>query len=170
MKTKLFLLLTSLTSLFLVYSCDSPTDVTDKSKTVKVSEILKTEYFDVIVNSVKITHKVNTGNEFTDVTADQGTKFIVLNVTFKNTSSETRTLFVSGPLLINNNGKTIQCDHDETIMLEGWGILVDEINPMVSKSTNLVYKISNDTFGAAYWQPDRSSDNERIYLGKILSN
>lgn len=137
-----------------------------ESAGVQIGQVLKTEYFDIVVNKASIESKVSTGNEFADLEAEQGNKYLIINATFKNTDTESRML-MEGSVWISANGKEYEFDKAETIMLEGWGLLLDQINPMVSKTTNLVYKIPADLKGTASWQPGRSDSDERIILGNI---
>lgn len=132
----------------------------------KLGETLSTEYFDVTVNKVGIENRVNTGNEFANLPAEDGNKYLIMNTTFKNTSNESRML-MDGEILINYNGKDYTYDKAETIMLEGWGLLLDQINPLTSKTTNLVYKIPAEIKGTAYYKPGRSGSGDLIELGNI---
>lgn len=66
--------------------------------------------------------------------------YLIINVTFKNTNNESRML-IDGSVWINYNGKDYEFDKSETVMAEGYGILLDQSNTLISKTTNLVYKI-----------------------------
>lgn len=135
-------------------------------KAIKVGDILHTSYFDVKVNHIEISNSVRTGNEFADLPAEEGVKYIIMNVTYKNTDTESR-MIMDGVLWVNVGEKEYEFDKTETVMLDGWGILLDQINPMVSKTTNIVYKIPSDLSGDLYWQPGRADDDERIELGSL---
>lgn len=139
---------------------------TESSNGVKIGETLKTDYFDITVNKVELQGEVSTGNEFSDLKPEEGNMYLVINATFKNTDSESRML-VDGSVWINYNGKDYEFDKAETIMAEGYGLMLEQLNPLTSKTTNLVYKIPAEVKGDAYWQPGRSDDDERILLGKI---
>ena len=133
----------------------------------KIGEILKTEYFDVTVNKIAVTDFINFHNEFMNVKAGNGNKFLLLNVTVKNTDTESRMMFSDGIIWMNYNGKEYKFETSETILAEGWGFIMDDINPLVSKTTNIAYKIPSDIKGEAYFQSGRSNDDERIFLGTI---
>lgn len=133
---------------------------------VKVGEVLKTDYFDITVNKAEVKDRVSTGNEFSDLKPEDGNSYLIINATFKNTDSESRML-MDGSVWINYNGKDYEFDKSEPIMAEGWGLLLDQINPLTSKTTNLVYKIPTEVKGEAYWQPGRSDDDQRILLGTL---
>jgi len=132
----------------------------------KMGETLPTDYFDVTVNKVSIENNVNTGNEFADLKAEPGSRYLIINATFKNNSNESRTL-IDGEVLINYNGTDYKYDKSETIMLEGWGLMLDQINPLTTKTTNLVYKIPAELKGKAYYRPGRSGNDDLIDLGNI---
>lgn len=138
----------------------------NNTKITQVGEPLKTEYFDVTVNKVGVEESINTGNQFADLPKESGTKYLVLNATFKNTSNESRML-MDGELLINYNGQDYKFDKSETVMLEGWGLLLDQINPLTSKTTKLVYKIPNEIKGTFYYRPGRANSDDLIELGAI---
>ena len=127
---------------------------------------LMTEYFAVWIENVKVTKNINTGNEFSNLAAQPGNKFVVLDMVFKNMDTESRMLF-DGDILINYHGKELKYDKTETVMAEGYGLMLDQINPLTQKNTKLVYAIPEEVKGAAYYHPSRSDDNERIYLGNL---
>ena len=133
---------------------------------VGVGETLHTDYFDIIVNKVSLEDRVNTGNEFADLKPEQGNLYLIINASFKNTDSESRML-TDGSVWINYNGKNYEFDKTEAILLEGWGLLLDQINPLTTKTTNLVYKISAEIKGDAYWQSGRADSDQKIFLGNL---
>ena len=111
---------------------------TEAPKGVGIGEVLHTDYFDITVNKVSLEDRVNTGNEFADLKPEQGNLYLIINASFKNTDKESRML-MDGSVWINYNGKDYEFDKSETVMLEGWGLLLDQINPLTTKTTNLVY-------------------------------
>ena len=110
---------------------------TEAPKGVGIGEVLHTDYFDITVNKVSLEDRVNTGNEFADLKPEQGNLYLIINASFKNTDKESRML-MDGSVWINYNGKDYEFDKSETVMLEGWGLLLDQINPLTTKTTNLV--------------------------------
>lgn len=140
--------------------------VTEEPKGVDVGQVLHTEYFDIIVNEVRLKDRVNTGNQFANRKPEQGNMYLIINTSFKNTDNESRML-MNGSVWINYNGKDYEFDKAETVMLEGWGLILDQINPLTTKTTNLVYKIPAEIKGDAYWQPGRAGRNQRILLGTL---
>jgi hypothetical protein len=139
---------------------------TSSARTVRAGEVLHSAYFDVVVNKVELADRVSTGNEFSDLNAEQGIKYLIINASFKNTDKESRML-TEGTVWINYNGKDYQFDKSETVLAEGWGLFLDQINPLTVKTTNIVYKLPDEIKGVAYWQPGRSSDDEKITLGSL---
>lgn len=139
---------------------------TEAPKGVGIGEVLHTDYFDITVNKVSLEDRVNTGNEFADLKPEQGNLYLIINASFKNTDSESRML-MDGSVWINYNGKNYEFDKAETVMLEGWGLLLDQINPLTTKTTNLVYKIPAEIKGNAYWQPGRADSDQKILLGNL---
>lgn len=105
-------------------SSNSTESSTQEPTIKKVNETLSTRYFDVTVNAVNTVSYVNTGNPFADLPQEEGTYYLVLNTTFKNTSEESR-MITDGEVLIYYNGKEYKFDKAETIMLEGWGLMFD---------------------------------------------
>ena len=147
-------------------SNDQTEQKTEGSKSVRVGEVLHTDYFDITVNKVSLEDRVNTGNEFADLKAEQGNMYLIINATFKNTDQESRML-MDGSVWINYNGKDYEFDKSETVILEGWGLLLDQINPLTTKTTKLVYKIPAEIKGTAYWQPGRADKDQKILLGGL---
>ena len=137
-----------------------------KASYKKVGETLPTEYFEVTVNNLSVQNSVSTGNEFSDLKAESGTRYLIINTTFKNTSHESRML-MDGKVLVNYNGKDYTFDKSETVMAEGYGLMLDQINPLTTKTTNLVYKIPAELKGTAYYNPARSGSDDLIDLGNI---
>lgn len=146
---------------------DSSTNSAPAANVIGVGQTLKTGYFDVTVNKVSITQRINDPSGLgLHVKADPDTKLLVLNVTFKNTDSESR-MPMDGAVHFNYGGKDYNFDHSETLMIEGYGLFLDQLNPLISKTTNLVYKIPAEVTGEAYYNPGRADSDEKIILGNI---
>lgn len=139
---------------------------TEAPKGIGVGEVLHTDYFDITVNKVSLEDRVNTGNEFANLKPEQGNMYLIINASFKNTDKESRML-MDGSVWINYNGEDYEFDKSETVMLEGWGLLLDQINPLTTKTTNLVYKIPAEITGNAYWRPGRADRDQKILLGNL---
>ena len=133
---------------------------------VGVGDVLETEYFDIRVNKVSLQDSIDTGNPFTSIPSEPGVAYVVINATFTNTDVEGRML-MEGSLLIEYKDKTYEYDNSEVILGEGWGLFLDQLNPLMTKSTNIVYKIPADINGRTYWRPGRAATNETIFLGNL---
>lgn len=133
---------------------------------VQIGQVLQTDYFDVTVNQISIKDRVSTGNEFADLKKEAGNKYLIINTTFKNTDRESRML-TEGTVWINYNGKDYEFDKSETVMLDGWGVMMEQLNPLTSITTNLVYKIPEEITGVAMLQPGRSGNDQKINLGEL---
>ena len=133
---------------------------------IQVGQPLTTRYFEVTINEVNIRTSVSTGNPFTGLKQEDGTLYLILNATFKNIDDESRIL-TDGNVLINYNGKDYKFDYSETILADGWGLFLDQINPLTSKTTNLVYKIPREIKGPAFYRPGRASRDDLILLGNL---
>jgi hypothetical protein len=139
---------------------------TPAATTIGIGQTLKTDYFDVTITKAGLTSKLSTGNEFSDEVAGEGNQFLVLTTTFKNVDNESR-MITDGSVFISYNGKDYEFDKSETVMAEGFGLFLDQINPLTSKTTKLVYKLPAEIKGPAYYKPGRADENERIFLGDL---
>jgi len=134
--------------------------------TIGVGQALSTRYFDVTINTVETYKSVDLGNIYMNLKEEPETNYLVLNITFKNTDNESR-MIIDGEVLINYNGKDYKFDKSETVLADGWGLFLDQINPLSSKTTNLVYKIPKEITGKAYYHPGRAGKKDLIYLGSL---
>ena len=133
---------------------------------VTVGQPLQTKYFEVTVSEVIVSDRVRTGNQFSDLPREEGNKYLIISATFKNTDKESR-MIMDGSVWIEYNGQRYEFDKSETVLADGWGTMLDQINPLTSKTTNIVYKLPAEITGTAFWQPGRSSMKELINLGNI---
>ena len=130
----------------------------------KVGDIVRTEYFEIVVNKVQLTKRIQTGNEFLDQAAPDGSHFLELDVSIKNIDNESR-LFAEGSLIINYNGRRLQYDKTETII--GYTLSFEQLNPLTRKTGRIVYIVPEELSGILFWNPGRS--NVAVMLGKIGS-
>jgi hypothetical protein len=147
-------------------TASAPSESSSSSKTAGIGQTLKTTYFDVTVNGVKTVKKISDPSGYLTTDAEAGNKFLVIDITFKNTDDESRVV-LDGDLHINYNGKDYNFDKAETIMQEGYGLILEQLNPLVSKTTKLVYKIPEEVSGSAYYVPARADSDDKIDLGNI---
>ncbi len=132
----------------------------------KLGEVLHTQYFDFTVHSIRLQNSVNTGNMFIKLDPEPGNRYLVMRVTVKNTDTESR-MVQEGSVKIIYNNKEYEFDKSEHLLADGWGFVMDQINPLTTKTVNLVYKIPAEIQGQAYWNPGRSGANDLIDLGVI---
>ncbi|MGL6130537.1 MAG: DUF4352 domain-containing protein, partial [Fusobacteriaceae bacterium] len=119
-------------------------------------ETVETDYFNVTLNKISFTKDIRTGNQYSDLEENQDSLYITMNITFKNTSQESRYI-QEGSLILSYNGKNYTFDKSETIMADGWGIMLDQINPLLSKKTNVVYKVPKEEPDRIIYIPGRNS-------------
>jgi hypothetical protein len=135
-------------------------------KEIGVGDVLATDYFAIKVNSATLNKRVWTGDDFTSLKQEQGIEYLIVDVTFKNIDSESR-MIIDGSVFIQYGGKMYEYDKSETILADGWGLLLDQINPLTTKRTKLVYKLPSEISGPAYYRPGRNSNDNQIFLGNL---
>lgn len=142
----------------------APVGAVEKKPTLPgYGETITAGDFEVTLNGYKFSKQVDTGNEFANIAPQEGNRFLIMNVTYKNISDKSKMAF-PGTVYIEYNGKTLKYDHAETIPLEGWGLLLDQLNPLTSKTTRLVFKIPAEIKGPVYWEPE---GGKRFTCGNI---
>ena len=119
-------------------------------------------YFDVELKSCRVTNQLNTGNRFANPEPWEGSRFLVLDVTFKNKDKESR-IPLPGSALISVDGSIYEFDQPESIMARGYGVPLQGINPLVTYRTKLVYRVPDESFSDVFWQPGRNSEGKRLY-------
>lgn len=135
-------------------------------KYTKVGYWLKTRYFDVSVDSVYTDSELNTGNKYTSLPQEKGQRYIFLQVTYKNTSDESR-MITDGEIIVNFNNKEYRFDKAESVHEDGYGFNIATINPLSEKTAIVVYKIPSEATGKAYYRPGRSDKEDRISIGYL---
>jgi hypothetical protein len=123
-----------------------------------IGDIVKTEYFEVTVNSASFQAWVGDGNF--PVYPGPGNKFLVIHVTYVNSDNEARVL-MGGEVVVRVDDKEFLFDAPEVVFAEGY-IAFDSLNPMVTRKGNVVFKVSEGLKGEIFYKPARSS--ELIYL------
>lgn len=146
---------------------DSGSSNTEPAKSYPgIGQTLKTEYFEVTIDEVSLTKKIKNSDEFLEKKPDEGNQFLVMNTTFKNIDNESR-MITDGSVFINYNGKEYEYDKSEFLGVDGYGLFLDQINPLTSKTTKLVYQIPLGINGPAYYKPGRADDDQKIFLGNL---
>ena len=132
-----------------------------------VGDKLITSYFEIKLNKVWIDNKIKTGNIVSDVDAGEANLFVILDVSFKNIDNESR-MIRKGALFVDCNNKMYKFEKSETIMAEGWSILLELISPLITETTKIVYKIPAEMNGPVYWEPGRNIKGTRFYCGNLM--
>lgn len=123
-------------------------------------------HFQVTLNSCVAKDRVGTGNSFAEPKVWEGSRFLVIDATFKNIDTEGR-LPAEGQVIFKSGGKEYLYDHTESILLDGYGIFLDSINPFVSMRTKIVYRIPLELRGEVFWRPGRNSSGISLWCGFI---
>ncbi len=146
---------------------DSPSeDKAPLAEQPKVGSTLKSDKWEITLNSFKSVKTIKTGNEFLDPAPDPYAKYVILNVTYKNIDDTGRTLTDSGQLYIDYNGKNYEFDKTESILSDGWGLFLESMNPLTKKTTNIVFKVPSEIKGKVFWLPENGID-EKYIAGEI---
>jgi hypothetical protein len=65
------------------------------------------------------------------------------------------------------DGQDYEFDKDEFVSDEYTFDVFETLNPLVSKTAKVVYKIPSDLKGAIYWQPSGAYGEQKISLGDL---
>lgn len=141
-------------------------DTSSAAKEIGLGQTLHTRYFAVRVNKAYVSSKVSTGDEYADLPQESGNQYLIIELDLKNTDNESRMMF-DGEIHIMSKGREMKYEQAETVAADGWNIIVDNINPGVTKRTKLAYKIPANISGKAYYYPARSGDGDRIFLTNL---
>ena len=109
----------------------------------KVGEPFTTNNFEVTVSGIKAidSQKINS---ITSLDKEDGVKYLIVDVSAKNIANESKSLVSAGKLILGDGDDKIEIKNDETLLTEGYGAFLEEVNPKLSKKTKLVYKIPAD--------------------------
>lgn len=127
-----------------------------------IGQNIESGYFLVTVHSAKQYGALNE----VDLPRQEGSNYMVIDVSFKNLDKETRTV-MSGAVIIKQDGDEYTFESTEPVLMAGddWGLLFEPINPMLSKRTKLVFKIPSEMTGKAYYRLGSTGKDKKIYLG-----
>ena len=106
------------------------------------SNTAKVGSFTVTANSCTSSTNIGIENARLEPRSQPGSKFLILDATFKNTSGTSQRI-EPGALLVNHHGKTYTYDIIEFILDAGYGLPAGPINPLISYRAKLVYRIPN---------------------------
>jgi hypothetical protein len=132
-----------------------------------IGKVLKTTYFDFIVNKIKVTENIDIIKGFINVESDRGTRFLILYLTVKNNDKADLKAFRNGEIWVYKNDMKYKYGTTGTVKIEGDGLNLSITKRGEKQSTVLIYKIPKTMTGSAYFLPSPLIGNERISLGNI---
>ncbi len=106
----------------------------------KIGEPYVTNNFEVTVSGIKSVDSQNI-DAITSLEKEEGVKYLIISVSAKNIANESKSLLSAGKLILGDGEDKIEIANDETLLSEGYGVFLEEVNPKISKKTKLVYKI-----------------------------
>jgi Domain of unknown function (DUF4352) len=130
---------------------------------VNTDKVLRTRYFNVVVDTAEIFDSINDIDALMSLPYEAGNEYFVINISFKNTDNESK-MMPDGELGISHGNSETKYDSPEILMMKGWGVLMENIEPGITKKTRIVYKIPAGITGKAYYYPDVSYNQDRIFL------
>jgi hypothetical protein len=133
------------------------------SREVNTGQSLHTRYFDIIVSKVFVSEKIADRSASVNLSKEEGKQYLVIEITLKNTDAESK-MMPDGKLQIESGGKELEFENSETLIKEGWGVMMENIEPGITIKTKLVYKIPDGVSGKAYYFPDILYNEDRIFL------
>lgn len=135
---------------------------------VKTGQPLATRFFEVVIDSVQlvdsISYTYNRGLVKSPV--EPGNKYFVLYITLKNTDTESK-MMPEGLLTIEQGVNELKYADPEIFTAEGWGAVMVNIDPGITRKTRLVYKIPAGITGKAYYYADVNYNRDRIFLANL---
>ncbi len=134
---------------------------TPQDATARIGDTVRTRYFEITVNSATEATRINP-NVLVDERAGPGNKYVILDVTIRNTDTEGR-LFAEGALIGRSDGKQYRFDNTETVLADGY-LALETLNPLTTVRGRIVYKIPESPPIELYWEPGR--DTKRILLAR----
>jgi hypothetical protein len=130
---------------------------------VSTDKVLRTRFFNVVVDTTEIFDSIKDIGELVSLPYEAGNEYFVIFISFKNTDNESK-MVPDGELGVSRGNNEIKYDDPETLTTRGWGTLMENIEPGITKKTRIVYKIPADISGKAYYYPDISYNQDRIFL------
>ncbi|TDF85510.1 hypothetical protein [Pseudomonas sp. H9] len=119
-----------------------------------------------VVTVDSCTTSVNADFGVTSVSAQPGSRFLILQATFKNRSN-TGQFIVPGVLLMNHAGKSYTYNVIEPVLGDPMGVPDGPINPLIAQKVRVVYRVSDEVSGKVRWQPGQNPDRLTLKCGVI---
>ena len=129
-------------------------------------EVLPTRFFDVKIDTLEVVDSVYDITRMIHLPAQNGNRYVVLSLSFKNNDMESK-MIPDGRLCIDRGNNEIKYDDPEVLDGEGWGMVMENINPGITRKTKIVYKIPAHIKGNLYYYPDISFSEDRIFLATL---
>lgn len=120
-------------------------------------------HFTVGLSSCEMKSSVGTGSRYSEPDTWAGSKFVVIEATFKNEDSEGRLPSEGSLIIITPDKKELRYDTSESVMHKGYGIYFKSVNPLVTMPAKVVYRIPDDITGEVLWEPGRNPDGKRLW-------
>lgn len=146
-------------------------DTSSEKSEIPLGTTSKIGDFEIKATSFDVLDQVVTDNEYGGLDPEPGSKYAVVGLEVKNVGTQSQGID-SGALVVvpPGGGEPLVMDEEETPTGTGYEKLyswTDKINPKSTKSTKLVYKISSEIKGKAYYDPEIEEDKTLFYLGEI---
>lgn len=132
----------------------------------KMKRTSRIGHFEVSSSQCRESDTVGTKNKYAEPEQWDGSRFYIVDASFKNLDTESR-LPAEGELVIKSNGIEYTFDGTESLMLKGYGIYFKSINPLLTMKTKIVYRIPNEISGPVFWRPGRNSDGVKLWCGNL---
>jgi len=100
------------------------------------------------------------------ITAQPGSKFLVLEATIKNLSNNPQTI-IPGSVIINNGSKPYRFSITEKIIGDPLAIPDEPINPLIPQKVRVVFRIPDEVSGLVRWEPGWNPNRLTVSCGKI---
>ncbi|HAO99608.1 MAG TPA: hypothetical protein DCQ83_06145 [Fibrobacteres bacterium] len=132
----------------------SQQEVENGAKASRVGETIKDGDFEVTLNSCQLSDSIPAAEAGSEDEANSSNKYLLVNVKYKNVSSENKSPKESKVLL--KYGEKYFEFQELDGSSDGWNSMTDEIQPLYSKGTNVAFKIPKEEANdVIYWLPDK---------------
>lgn len=135
----------------------------------KMKRTARIEHFEISSSRCHESDTVGTNNQYAEPEQWDGSRFYIVDASFKNLDTESR-LPAEGDLIIKSNGIEYTFDGTENVMLKGYGIYFKSINPLLTMKTKIVYRIPNEVSGPVFWRPGRNSEGVKLWCGNLSAH
>jgi hypothetical protein len=127
-----------------------------------INQTYKDGRFEVTAIRCKITAALLTGNQLVSRRPEPGMHYLTIEMTFKNLGSRTE-LMQAGKLYVKHEGKGLYFD-EEMVVLRGWGIALQKLNPLATTTTRIVFKLPIELKGPALYHPGNMKESGDAWL------